>query len=108
MRRSFVEYSPSRQGEYVAQFKFTLLLLPGGTKKITGQWLCMSRQASTCSHGVDRPLRACTHVCVAGLALGQDSQIQSELTVQDEDLKKILAVRTHAPIASPNHGVPSI
>ncbi|CEL99403.1 unnamed protein product [Vitrella brassicaformis CCMP3155] len=50
-----------KQGEYVAQFKFTLLLLPGGTKKITG------------------------------LALGQDSQIQSEFTVQDEDLKKILA-----------------
>merc|ERR1712110_246760 len=25
-----------KEGEYIAQFKFTVLLLPGGTKRITG------------------------------------------------------------------------
>lgn len=49
-----------KEGEFVAQFKFTLLLLPGGTKKITG------------------------------LAL-DDKLVASSCTVQDEDLKKILA-----------------
>jgi len=48
--------------EFVAQFKFTLLLLPGGTKKITG------------------------------LALGKlQEQAASELSVVDEDMKKLLA-----------------
>lgn len=50
-----------RQGENIAQFKFTVLLLPGGTKKITG------------------------------LALGQDAALVSEHSVQDEALKKLLA-----------------
>jgi len=48
--------------EIVAQFKFTVLLLPGGTKKITG------------------------------LPLGKlETQVASANSVQDEDLKKLLA-----------------
>jgi len=48
--------------EFVSQFKFTLLLLPGGTKKITG------------------------------LALGSlQEQAASSLSVVDEDMKKLLA-----------------
>jgi len=51
-----------RDKEFVAQFKFTLLLLPGGTKRITG------------------------------LPLGKlDTQLVSTYTVQDEGLKKLLA-----------------
>lgn len=46
--------------EFVAQFKFTALLLPGGTKRITG------------------------------LALNE-AQVGSEHSVQDEELKKLLA-----------------
>lgn len=46
--------------EFVAQFKFTVLLLPGGTKKITG-------------------------------VAFNDAQIASSLSVQDEDMKKLLA-----------------
>merc|ERR1719284_1973371 len=46
--------------EIVAQFKFTVLLLPGGTKKITG------------------------------LALN-DKQVGSSLSIQDENLKKLIA-----------------
>merc|ERR1719213_795062 len=46
--------------EFTAQFKFTVLLLPGGTKKITG------------------------------LALNE-AQVGSSLSVQNEDLKKLLA-----------------
>jgi len=49
-----------KDGEFVAQFKFTLLLLPGGTKKITGL-----------------PVNA--------------TQAASSLSVQNEDLKKLLA-----------------
>jgi len=48
--------------EFVAQFKFTVLLLPGGTKRITG------------------------------LPLGKlETQVVSANSVQDEDLKKLLA-----------------
>jgi len=48
--------------EFVAKFKFTLLLLPGGTKKITG------------------------------LPLGNlETQAASSFTVQDEEVKKLLA-----------------
>merc|ERR1719199_1945275 len=48
--------------EIVAQFKFTVLLLPGGTKRITG------------------------------LPLGKlETQCASKLSVQDEELKKLLA-----------------
>eukprot|EP00933_Yihiella_yeosuensis_P026392 TRINITY_DN2046_c0_g2_i1.p1 TRINITY_DN2046_c0_g2~~TRINITY_DN2046_c0_g2_i1.p1 ORF type:complete len:407 (-),score=141.58 TRINITY_DN2046_c0_g2_i1:77-1219(-) len=51
-----------KEGEVVAQFKFTALLLPGGTKKVTG------------------------------LPLGDlEKQAASKLEVQDEDLKKLLA-----------------
>lgn len=46
--------------EVVAQFKFTVLLLPGGTKKITGL-----------------PLN--------------EAEVASSLSIQDEDLKKLLA-----------------
>merc|ERR1712232_1539672 len=49
-----------KERETVAQFKFTVLLLPGGTKKITG------------------------------LALNT-AQVGSSLSVQNEDLKKLLA-----------------
>merc|ERR1719408_964163 len=48
-----------REKEIVAQFKFTVLLLPGGTKKITGL-----------------PLN--------------EAQVASSLTIQDEDIKKLL------------------
>lgn len=49
-----------KEGEKVAQFKFTVCLLPGGTKKITGL-----------------PLN--------------EAAVASTLSVQDEDLKKLLA-----------------
>merc|ERR1712019_204872 len=43
------EYPPFREkeGQCVAKFKFTLLLLPGGTKKITGLPLPEKQAAST-------------------------------------------------------------
>merc|ERR1712060_845462 len=51
-----------KEREVVAQFKFTVLLLPGGTKKITG------------------------------LPLGKlEKQVKSQCAVQDEELKKLLA-----------------
>jgi curved DNA binding protein len=51
-----------KEKEVVAQFKFTVLLLPGGTKRITG------------------------------LPLGKlETQCASKLSVQDEELKKLLA-----------------
>jgi len=51
-----------KEGHFVAQFKFTLLLLPGGTKKITG------------------------------FPLGDlEKQVKSACTVQDEEMKKVLA-----------------
>merc|ERR1712093_939659 len=51
--------------EFVAQFKFTVLLLPGGTKKITG------------------------------LAF-DDAKVCSARSVEDEDLKKLLATSANA------------
>merc|ERR1712166_1059284 len=51
-----------KQDEFVSQFKFTVLLLPGGTKKVTGLEL--------------GPLK---------------DQAASSKSVQDEDLKKLLA-----------------
>merc|ERR1712032_1003589 len=48
--------------EFVAQFKFTLLLLPGGTKKITG------------------------------LPFVLEGHVTTDKMVEDEDLKKILAM----------------
>merc|ERR1711935_1023853 len=51
-----------KEGEFIAQFKFTVLLLPGGTKKITG------------------------------LPLGNlEKQIASSCSVQNEEMKKLLA-----------------
>mmetsp|Transcript_110718 Transcript_110718/g.217048 ORF Transcript_110718/g.217048 Transcript_110718/m.217048 type:complete len:386 (-) Transcript_110718:94-1251(-) len=51
-----------KEGNFVAQFKFTVLLLPGGTKKVTG------------------------------LPLGDlEKQVKSMYTVQDEEMKKLLA-----------------
>merc|ERR1712151_1159629 len=51
-----------KSGEFVAQFKFTVLLLPGGTKKI------------------------------AGLPLGNlEKQVSSSHSVQNEEMKKLLA-----------------
>merc|ERR1712190_525596 len=51
-----------KEGHFVAQFKFTVLLLPGDTKKITG------------------------------LPLGAlEKQVKSEFSVQDEEMKKVLA-----------------
>merc|ERR1712060_229785 len=56
------EYPVLKEKEktFVAQFKFTVLLLPGGTKKITGLQL-------------------------------DDQKVASTLSVQDEELKKLLA-----------------
>merc|ERR1712060_856249 len=51
-----------RPDEIVAQFKFTVLLLPGGTKKITGL-----------------PLG------------GLEKQVKSACAVKDEEMKKVLA-----------------
>merc|ERR1711972_579156 len=51
-----------KEGNWVAQFKFTVCLLPGGTKKITG------------------------------LPLGDlEKQAKSACAVQDEEMKKLLA-----------------
>jgi len=64
-RHELVEEYPvlkEKDGEFVAQFKFTVLLLPGGTKKITG------------------------------MSLGDlEKQAVSSNSVQDEELKKLLA-----------------
>jgi len=51
-----------KDGQYIAQFKFTVLILPGGTKKITGL-----------------PLGAA------------EKQLNSTLSVKDEELKALLA-----------------
>lgn len=61
-RHELVEEYPvlkERNGEFVAQFKFTVLLLPGGTKRITG--------------------------------LPLSERFASSMSVQDDDLKKLLA-----------------
>jgi len=50
-----------KQGCFVAQFKFTVLLLPGGTKKVTG------------------------------MPFAQGQLLQTEHAVKNEDLKKLLA-----------------
>jgi len=51
-----------KEGQFVAQFKFTVLLLPGGTKKITG------------------------------LPLGDlEARVKTSFSVQDEEMKKLLA-----------------
>merc|ERR1711924_445995 len=50
-----------KPGDFVAQFKFTVLLLPGGTKKVTG------------------------------MPFGQGELLKTEHTVKDEELKKLLA-----------------
>merc|ERR1712003_368563 len=50
-----------KDGCFVAQFKFTVLLLPGGTKKITG------------------------------VPFTQEKQFATSCEVKDEDLKKLLA-----------------
>jgi len=64
-RHELIEEYPvlkEKEKEFVAQFKFTVLLLPGGTKKITG------------------------------LPLGPlEAQAATKLSVTDEDLKKLLA-----------------
>lgn len=64
-RHELLEEYPVLQekpGEFIAQFKFTVLLLPGGTKKITG------------------------------LPLGNlEKQVASSCTVQNEEMKKLLA-----------------
>merc|ERR1712032_1293077 len=52
--------SRRREKTFVAQFKFTVLLLPGGTKKVTGIQL-------------------------------DEAKVASALSVQDEELKKLLA-----------------
>merc|ERR1712060_800681 len=51
-----------KDGQFVGQFKFTVLLLPGGSKKITG------------------------------LPLGDlEKRVKSSCAVQDEEMKKLLA-----------------
>lgn len=68
-RHELIEEFPvykEKDGECVARFKFTLLLLPGGTKKITG------------------------------LPLGiMAKQVVSKASVADEDMKKLLATTTN-------------
>lgn len=55
-----------RDKEFVAQYKFTLLLLPGGTKRITG------------------------------VPLGNlEKQVVSSCSIQDEDIKKLLATSSN-------------
>merc|ERR1712070_424535 len=61
-----------KRDEFVAQFKFTVLLLPGGTKKVTGLEL--------------GPLK---------------DQAASSKSVQDEDLKRLLATSAN-PKKAPN------
>merc|ERR1712113_1189718 len=64
-RHELLEEYPVLQekpGEFIAQFKFTVLLLPGGTKKITG------------------------------LPLGDlEKQLTPSCSVKDEEIKKLLA-----------------
>merc|ERR1719469_1714575 len=56
----------AKPGEFVAKFRFTALLLPGGTKKVTG------------------------------LPLGDlEKQVKSSLSVQDEAMVKLLATSTN-------------
>jgi len=54
-----------KAGEFVAQFKFTVLLLPGGTKKITG------------------------------LSFTQEPLLKTEFSVKDEELRTILLSTTN-------------
>merc|ERR1719188_1357366 len=64
-----------KDGQFVAQFKFTVLLLPGGTKKITG------------------------------LPLGAlEQQAKSSCSVQDEDMKKLLASSANPKKKKKNKG----
>jgi len=64
-----------KEGQHVAQFKFTVLLLPGGTKKITG------------------------------LALGAlEQQAKSSCAVQDEEMKKLLASSANPKKKKKNKG----
>lgn len=51
-----------KRGEFVAQFKVTVLLLPGGSKKI------------------------------AGLPFSQENVIKSQFEIKDVEIKKLLAV----------------
>jgi len=56
----------AKAGEFVAKFRFTALLLPGGTKKVTG------------------------------LPLGDlEKQVKSSLSVKDEEMVKLLATSTN-------------
>merc|ERR1719469_1295454 len=56
----------AKAGEFVAKFRFTALLLPGGTKKVTG------------------------------LPLGDlEKQVKSSLAVKDEEMVKLLATSTN-------------
>mmetsp|Transcript_28227 Transcript_28227/g.65270 ORF Transcript_28227/g.65270 Transcript_28227/m.65270 type:complete len:387 (-) Transcript_28227:89-1249(-) len=64
-----------REGQFVAQFKFTVLLLPGGTKRITG------------------------------LPLGKlEEQAASTLSVKDEEMKKVLATSMNPKKKKKNKG----
>ena len=63
-RHRLVEEFPvmkEKEGEVLAQFKFTVLLLPGGTKKITG------------------------------VSFSQAGQFATDKTVQNEELRALLA-----------------
>lgn len=75
-RHELLEEYPVLQekpGEFIAQFKFTVLLLPGGTKKITG------------------------------LALGNlEKQLAPTCTVQNEEMKKLLATSANPKKAKKN------
>merc|ERR1712194_309466 len=75
-RHELLEEYPVLQekpGEFIAQFKFTVLLLPGGTKKITG------------------------------LPLGDlEKQAVSTCTVQNEEMKKLLATSANPKKAKKN------
>merc|ERR1719482_76970 len=64
-----------REGEFVAQFKYTVLLLPGGTKRITG------------------------------LPLGKlEKQCKSACTIENEDIKKLLATSANPKKAKKKKG----
>jgi len=63
-RHSLLEEYPvlkEKEGEFTAQFKFTVLLLPGGSKKITG------------------------------FPIDLEKDVKSSLSVSDEEIKKLLA-----------------
>ncbi|EPR57248.1 putative proliferation-associated protein 2G4 [Toxoplasma gondii RUB] len=65
-----------KPGEYVAQFKFTLLLLPTGTKKVTGLPLLYEKELDSIHTVEDESLKALLAVSVNPKKLKKKAQVE--------------------------------